>query len=89
MKIDKPRIRYLVGLIIGIPLVCTLIFFLAGLVGAVVLGAFGVLSHGQAMFLCLYFTAGGFVIGIISTAQKIQQALRVFRACDKIEGKKV
>ncbi len=89
MKMDKPRFRYLAGLVLIIPPLCTLIFFLGGLVGAVALRAFGVVSHRQAVFICLYFAVGGLVAGVVATAQKIQQALRVFRACDQIEDKKL
>ena len=89
MKIDKSRFRYLTGVVLLIPILGTLIFFLGGLVVAVILQTLGVINHGQAVLACLSFAAGGLIVGIIATAQKVQRALRVFRDYDhEIERKK-
>jgi hypothetical protein len=89
MKIDKPRFRYLAALIVCIPPLCAAIGFIGGLLGAFTLYALHVITHDQSVLFCLLFTVGGLLIGVVATAQKIQQAVRVFRACDQIEDKKV
>jgi hypothetical protein len=60
----------LAGLILFIPLVCTLIGFLAGFLGAFILLGLRVITDGQGVLLCLYFTGSWFVLGIIVTARK-------------------
>jgi len=69
--------RYLIGYSVSAMLIGTVIGFLAGRLGCLLLHS--LLSPLQSRVLSILFTVGGFIIGIVEIVKTIRISVRAFR----------